>query len=197
MRPWCFVLMLFGKKPDSGGRTIDFDRVYIDVIAKAVTAAGMEPLRADGEAIGGIIRKPIFERLILCDYAVADLTIANANVFNELGVRRGIRPASAVLIFASDTRLPFDVALLRGVPYKLNADGAPISAERSTDAIRSLLEECTRTPLADSPVHQLVADPTPPPIDRLKTEAFRSQIDYPLAPQSSNLMDRSPTHRSK
>jgi len=34
----------------------------------------------------------MFERLILCEYAVADLTTANANVFYELGIRHAIRP---------------------------------------------------------------------------------------------------------
>ena len=48
--------------------------------------AGLEPLRADEEQAGGISHKPMFERLVLCDYAVADLTAANANVFYELGV---------------------------------------------------------------------------------------------------------------
>ena len=41
---------------------------------------------------GGIIHKPMFERLILCDYAVADLTTANANVFYELGIRHAVAP---------------------------------------------------------------------------------------------------------
>eukprot|EP01031_Cornospumella_fuschlensis_P049371 gene49371-60437_t len=30
---------------------------------------------------GGLIHKPMYERLILCEFAVADLTTANANVF--------------------------------------------------------------------------------------------------------------------
>ncbi|MGD2114277.1 MAG: hypothetical protein PVG07_04435, partial [Acidobacteriota bacterium] len=86
-RPLCFVLMPFGEKPDAAGAVIDFDAVYEELIRPAVEAAGLEPLRADEERVGGIIHKPMFERLVLCDYAVADLTTANANVFYELGVR--------------------------------------------------------------------------------------------------------------
>ena len=41
----------------------------------------------------------MFERLVLCEYAVADLTTANANVFYELGVRHAVRPFSTVLLF--------------------------------------------------------------------------------------------------
>ncbi len=86
-RPLCFVLMPFGSKPDGTGQMVDFDAVYRDLIAPAIGDAGMEPLRADEEMAGGIIHKPMYERLILCEYAVADLTTANANVFYELGLR--------------------------------------------------------------------------------------------------------------
>ena len=78
--PLCFVLMPFGQKPDASGATVDFDAVYRDFIAPAIEAAGMKPIRADQEMSGGIIHTPMFERLLLCEYAVADLTTANANV---------------------------------------------------------------------------------------------------------------------
>ena len=100
MKPLCFVLMPFGRKPEGGGRIIDFDAVYNEVIAPAVLAAGMEVIRADQEQIGGTIHKPMFERLMLCDYAVADMTGANPNVYYELGIRHALRPRSTVIIFA-------------------------------------------------------------------------------------------------
>src|SRR3712207_3128287 len=109
-RPLCFVLMPFGQKPDVAGSLVDFDAVYRDLIAPAIEQAGMQPLRADEEMTGGIIHKPMFERLILCEYAVADLTTANANVFYELGIRHAARPYSTVLVYAEGLRLPFDVA---------------------------------------------------------------------------------------
>ncbi|MDH3530674.1 MAG: DUF4071 domain-containing protein, partial [Acidobacteriota bacterium] len=84
-KPLCFILMPFGQKRDASGRTIDFDRVYEDLIKPSIEDAGMEPIRADEEQTGGIIHKPMYERLVLCEFAVADLTTANANVFYELG----------------------------------------------------------------------------------------------------------------
>src|SRR5438067_8810140 len=111
--PLCFVLMPFGTKPDSNGLLIDFDAVYQQLIAPAIRAANLESLRADEEMSGGIIHKPMFERLVICEYAVADLTTANANVFYELGVRHAVRPWSTVLIFGGSTRLPFAIAPLR------------------------------------------------------------------------------------
>jgi hypothetical protein len=92
MTPLCFVLMPFGKKPTSDGRLVDFDAVYRQLIHPAICAAGLQALRADEEQVGGVIHKAMFERLILCEFAVADLTSANANVFYELGLRHAVRP---------------------------------------------------------------------------------------------------------
>ena len=46
MRPLCFILMPFGRKPDATGKMVDFDEVYRQVIKPAVDQAGFEPLRA-------------------------------------------------------------------------------------------------------------------------------------------------------
>ena len=67
IRPLCFVLMPFGTKPAGEGRTIDFNAVYSDLIGPAVDAADLEPIRADEEIARGVIHKPMFERLLLCD----------------------------------------------------------------------------------------------------------------------------------
>jgi tetratricopeptide (TPR) repeat protein len=177
MKPFCFVLMPFGQKKDEGGRVIDFDRIYLEIIKPAVEDAGLEPIRADEETIGGIIHKPMFERLMLCDYAVADLTTANANVFYELGVRHGIRPHSTVLIFGKGMRLPFDVAPLRGLPYAIDAMGVPETPDSDRKALADRLIE-SRNPVEDSPLFQLVADWPRPDLARLKTDSFRKLVEY-------------------
>jgi len=174
-RPLCFVLMPFGKKPDSAGSLIDFDAVYRDLIAPAIDEAGLEPLRADEEMTGGIIHKPMFERLILCEYAVADLTTANANVFYELGVRHAVRPWSTVLLFAEGGRLPFDVGPLRAMPYQLNSEGTPKDVATTKVALAKRLHEA-RDPAPDSPIFQLVEGF--PDIDHTKTDVFRDRVRY-------------------
>lgn len=174
--PLCFILMPFGKKPDATGRMVDFDTVYEELIAPAVREAGMEPLRADEEKTGGIIHKPMFERLILCEYAVADLTAANANVFYELGVRHATRPHATVLLFAEGSgQLPFDVSQLRALPYTLGADGHPATSERDRALLVERLREA-RTPVHDSPLYQLLEDY--PTVDHAKTDVFREQVEY-------------------
>lgn len=176
-RPLCFVLMPFGKKPDSAGSTVDFDAVYRELIVPAVEEAGLQPLRADEEMTGGIIHKPMFERLILCPYAVADLTTANANVFYELGLRHAVRPWSTVLIFSEGGRLPFDVSHLRAFRYQLTAEGTLENPETARKALVERLREA-REPTPDSPVFQLVEGMRPPEMDRLKTDVFRDRVRY-------------------
>ncbi|MBI4001486.1 MAG: DUF4071 domain-containing protein [Nitrospira defluvii] len=168
--------MPFGRKPSLGGGIVDFDAVYTELIAPAIETAGLEPLRADEEVAGGIIHKPMFERLILCDYAVADLTGANANVFYELGLRHGVKPSSTVLVFADSSGvLPFDVAPLRAMPYKLGPDGKPTAAIKDRQALAEKLL-AARGGLADSPVFQLIDGF--PDIQRLKTDVFRDRVEY-------------------
>jgi tetratricopeptide (TPR) repeat protein len=175
--PLCFVVMPFGVKPDGRGGVVDFDAVYADLLAPAITAAKLEPLRADQEVVGGLIHKPMYERLIICDYAVVDLTAANANVFYELGVRHAVRPHSTVLVSADVKGIPFDLAPDRVLPYKLDEKGRTKDAQGDAEALAVALR-AARKATDDSPVFQLIADLPRPEIDRLKTDTFREQAAY-------------------
>ena len=184
-KPLCFVLMPFGiKKDPGGGPDIDFDPIYDLAIRPGIEAAGMEPIRADEERTGGIIHKAMFERLLLCDYAVADLTTANPNVFYELGVRHAVRPSTILSIFAARQKVPFDTNYLRSATYEL-ADNNRFGPEQAA-ALRSTitrrlteLREMARTgPAVDSPIFQLLNGYVPPDIARLKTDTFRDQVRY-------------------
>jgi hypothetical protein len=175
--PLCFVVMPFGVKPDGRGGSIDFDAVYENLIVPAAARADLQPLRADQELVGGIVHKPMFERLILCDYAVADLTTANANVFYELGVRHAVRPYSTVLIGASVGGIPFDLAPDRVLPYELDAAGVPTASSEDVERLTAALR-AARKASTDSPVFQLIDDLPTPEIDRAKTDLFRDQAAY-------------------
>jgi hypothetical protein len=170
--------MPFGRKLDASGDQMDFDSLYQEVIAPAVDAAGMEALRADEERDGGIIHKPMFERLVLCPFAVADLTLANANVFYELGVRHAVRPHTTVLLFAKGAqRLPFDVSPLRAIPYEtMPGGGVSENAQLQISITERLV--AARDPSADSPLYQLLEGFVPPDVARLKTDVFRERVRY-------------------
>ena len=176
-QPYCFVLMPFGRKKDASGATIDFDAVYRDLIRPAIEAADLEPIRADEEKVGGIIQKPMYERLLFCEYAVADLTTANANVFYELGVRHAVRPYSTVTLASSTTRLPFDMNHLSTLMYELGANGALADVAPPRDALTRLMRDA-RDKTTDSPVFQLVEGLRPAPVDHAKTDVFRDQVKY-------------------
>ena len=189
-RAVCFVIMPFGTKKDPGsGQDINFDDVYEKAVRPGIEDAHMEPIRADEERTGGIIHKPMFERLLLCDYAVADLTTANANVFYELGVRHAVRTATTLPIFAKQGSLPFDVNFLRALPYEL-AEGNELG-EKEAQALRSAIAErlaqlrtvAHETSEPDSPVFQLLDDYPAPEISRLKTDLFREQLKATAAIQ--------------
>lgn len=174
-KPLCFILMPFGKKA-SGNATIDFDEVYHNIIKPSVVAAGLEPIRADEEMSDGIIHKPMFERLILCEYGIADLTGANANVFYELGVRHAIKPHSTILLFADSTRLPFDVSFLRALGYGVDPNGKPTNAEAVSAELTKKLLQAKENKLNDSPLFQLLDNY--PNIAHDKTDVFRDLVEY-------------------
>ena len=174
-----FCNYAFGKKPNGIGTSIDFDVVYRDLIEPAISEAGLEPIRADDEMTGGIIHKPMFERLILCEYAVVDLTTANANVFYELGLRHAVRPWSTVLVFAQGgEQLPFDVKPLRAMPYHLTAGGIPTDIDLIKAELVERLRKAKESQNAeiDSPIFQLVEGF--PDIQRLKTDVFENRVKY-------------------
>jgi tetratricopeptide (TPR) repeat protein len=179
-KPLCFILMPFGNKKSPDGRAINFDAVYGELIKPAILKAGLEPIRADEEQVGGVIHKPMFERLVLCEFAVADLTTANANVFYELGVRHATRPASTVLMFASSAgAIPFDTAMLRALPYDLGADGKPFNTGPGQAALVKRLKAALKArekPPTDSPLYQLLTNY--PDIQHEKTDVFHKRVTY-------------------
>ncbi len=176
--PLCFVLMPFGRKTDATGRTTDFDAVYREIIAPAVQEAGLDPIRADEEKVGGAIHKPMFERLMLCDYAVADITGANPNVYYELGIRHAMRPSSTVILFAEGTTLPFDIALLRGIAYRTGENGAPLDPKSCASRVTAQLGAARENPHDDSPLFQLLEYMPRFEVDHSKTDIFRERFDY-------------------
>ncbi len=181
LRSVCFVDMPFGKKPDlASGVEVDFDHIYETAIQPAIMESGLEPVRGDRERTGGIIHAPMFGRLLLSDYVVADLTLANPNVFYELGIRHTARPFTTVPIFAAIHALPFDVSLVRAIPYTLESGKltAEAAAKLKSD-IRTRLEEAIRgAACKDSPLFQLI--PSFPNIDlpHEVTEIFQDQVRH-------------------
>src|SRR5262245_45987697 len=122
-KPLCFMVMPYGRKPTQaeagrGPAEIDFnglwDRGYVPVIK----ALGYEPVRADQDT-GALIISQMLERLYFADLVLADMTIANGNVYYEVGIRHAAKEKGCVLLAADWSRQLFDVAQLRTVRYPL------------------------------------------------------------------------------
>ena len=167
------------KKTDSSGRLIDFDLVYQNFIKVAVEKAGLEPIRADEELTGGTIHKPMFERLILCDFAIADLTSLNPNVFYELGIRHAIRGHTTIPVFAFDAEIPFDLKMERTLSYKLDNMGSLINIDETIEMLVRKIKYCKENKHIDSPVFQLIEGfDVIHDLSHEKTDVFREQAKY-------------------
>jgi tetratricopeptide (TPR) repeat protein len=123
--PHAFAVMPFGRKQGPDGRWIDFNAIYYDLIKPALEEAGFEAFRADEEAVSGDILTDMFQELLLADLVIADLSIDNANVFYELGVRHSLRKRGLVHIQSGRSYMPFDIFNVRTVPYHTDKNGRP------------------------------------------------------------------------
>lgn len=135
-----FVAMPFGRKPGPEGVEVDYDRVYRELIAPAIEQAGLSAFRADQELSAGSILTDMFQELLVADLVVADLSIANPNVWYELGVRHALRSRGVVLLFGSKAPAAFDLYSDRKLRYSLAGDGPdPSTLAQDRDALAAMI----------------------------------------------------------
>jgi tetratricopeptide (TPR) repeat protein len=177
-----FVVMPFGNKDVSKKATVeapaeergaieplkvDFDAVYEKLLSPALREVGCVPFRATDEKGAGDIRKDMFFELVTADLVLADISILNANVFYELGVRHGVAPRGVISIHAGWSDRPFDVAPDRTFKYNgqlFIADKKPRDAawEEQVKTEVDQLAATLRNAIADdeqtigSPVYSMV-----------------------------------------
>ena len=117
MQAHVFVAMPFDAKEVKADVIVDFDEVYSTLIAPALQKAGCIPFRADQEEGAGDIRTDMFFELVTADAIIADISILNANVYYELGVRHGVTPRGVFMIHGGWGKPPFDIASDRRFEY--------------------------------------------------------------------------------
>lgn len=125
IRPHAFVIMPFGKKKGADGSMYDFNAIYTQLIKPSLEAAGFEAFRADEETTSGDILTDMFQELLLADLCIVDMSIDNANVFYELGIRHAFRKRGIVHIQAGRAYMPFDIFNVRTIPYHITPEGVP------------------------------------------------------------------------
>lgn len=192
----CFVDMPFGRKTDPNSRVeVDFDQIYETGIKPAIEKAGLVSIRGDREETGGIIHRAMFARLLLAEYVIADMTTANPNVFYELGVRHTAKPYTTIPIFATIGAPPFDVNMVRAIPYDLTAGGlSPEAAEALIEAIGTRIAATLDGPVAkDSPLFELFPEFTGIEMSHELTDVFRDRVEIATDIQNQLAQARSTT----
>lgn len=148
-----FIVRPFGIK-----KGIDFDQVDRQIIQPA-----LQQLELSGSTTGSItqqgnIRVDVFEKLLTADLVIADVSIHNANVFYELGIRHALREKNTILIklrnnaykeMLSD-EIPFDLKTDRYMEYDTH------DIEGSCVKLANVIKATIATQKKDSPVFQLL-----------------------------------------
>ena len=176
LRPICFMVMPFGVKPTGlgpgeGPANVDFQALWFEVLEPVISELGYEPVRADQE-LGALIIVDMIQRLAISDLVIADISIANANVYYEIGVRHAAKPAHCVIIAAEWAKPVFDLAQIRHIGYKLPT-GKVSDAEAKE--VRDYLVEQIRPRIdATGPVYEAV--PGFPKADVARANAFAALV---------------------
>jgi hypothetical protein len=90
-----FIIRPFGTQSN-----IDFDEVQKQLIAPALAALDIQASTTEAFLQAGNIRADMFQQLLVADVVVADISIHNANVFYELGIRHALQPKRTFLLRA-------------------------------------------------------------------------------------------------
>lgn len=145
-----FIIRPFDIKKDTAGKEINFNRVE-DELIKPV----LERLKFTGGTTAeiteqGNIREDMFEELLKADLVIADISIHNANVFYELGIRHALRDKYTYLIRCRADDTPFDLRTDRYLEYDRDDPKA------ACDSLYEGLNNTVQGDRKDSPVFQLL-----------------------------------------
>ncbi len=107
-----FIVRPFGTK-----NGVNFEEVQEKLINPALVKAGVNGSTTAAVIRAGNIRLDMFQLLLTSDLVIADISIHNANVFYELGVRHALRPGKTFLIRCRGDEVPFDLKTDRYFAY--------------------------------------------------------------------------------
>jgi hypothetical protein len=167
--PIAFMVMPFSRK--ATGRTekdvpteVDFDALWEKVHQPVLQELGYQAVRADRD-VGALIISQMIQRLAIADLVVADITLANANVYYEVGVRHAAMKHGCVLVSAGWARPVFDLDQMRQLRFPLpDGDVGKEAAEAAREVLRKDLKGLVD---GQSPVFDAVPGFPKPEVDRV------------------------------
>ncbi len=135
----CFVVSAIGSETSP-------ERTHADWVLQGVVEPVLAQFpdfvvkRADQMDQPGLIDSQVINALLDAELVVADLSILNANVFYEIGIRHMVQKPM-VHMFKRGVTLPFDVSLVRGVDFSLERPRDVEEAKiRLKEFVKSALE---------------------------------------------------------
>jgi len=115
---------------------IDFEKVQQELIKPALEQAEIAGDTTAAVFEAGNIREDMFQRLLVADLVLADISIPNPNVYYELGIRHALRGRQTFMIRAkvtkpkeqrtSDDEVPFDLKTDRYLEYDVADPSASV-----------------------------------------------------------------------
>ena len=184
-----FIIRPFGTKDG-----INFDDVQKNLIAPALAACDIQGGTTEPFLQAGNIRTDMFQQLLVADVVVADISVHNANVFYELGIRHALQPKRTLLLRAKGKKdpamrgpqdeIPFDVRTDRYLEYDSDSPGEKVAM--LTEALRQTL--ASEKP--DSPVFQMLPDLEAQERSRFLPvpEGFRDDVELALKRRQVGLL---------
>lgn len=153
-----FIIRPFGVKDvyQQNGKRIETVKIDFDAVEKSLIGPALDELGVAGRTTieimrSGNIREDMFHRLVTADLVIADLTIHNANVFYELGLRHAFRPKYTFLIRSEGlNNYPFDLQTDRYFVYNYKEPA------QSLEGLLTALGETISSDSDDSPVYRLL-----------------------------------------
>jgi hypothetical protein len=180
--PRYFHITPFGAKATRDGKAINFDEIRTELVEKAAKEAGF-----DGGTTGivfapGSIHEDMFQLILEADTVICDVSLHNANVWYELGIRHAMRKKNTVLIKAQPSDdTPFDVLTFRYVEYDAKDPGSARKA-----LVSAIKEGVVAEQRTDSPVFKMLPKLEEPDPEKLRAvpREFAEEVERAKAGSS-------------
>ncbi len=146
-----FIVRPFGVKKGAKSGEINFDQVEADIIAPVLDARPDTSWGTTGPIVeSGNIRADMMDLLLTADLVIADISIHNANVYYELGIRHALRHRPTILMRSRLDEVPFDLKTDRYLSSEVD------EPEAAREALRQTIEATLSSDTVDSPVYNLI-----------------------------------------
>ena len=131
----CFVMTPF-KEP--------YDSIYQKILAPAIGAAGLVPVRGDQIRRPGDAVAQIWNAIREADICVADISETNPNVMYELGLAHAMQK-QVILLIKKTRKAPFNLTAQRQLPYSPAVPGWELELR---DKLVAFIAETMKGPAA-------------------------------------------------